>query len=254
MSYVNKNSLLFQLEELVKKDIQNKQSYLPDSFYEEQRKVLEIFEKRIFLEKIIDESISFNRKLQFQTVSKNLFLIKNAEDLIDVFKLRSDVYINYGYNNEFPDMIEGLSFDEYDSHSAIIFYKNKEEKITGSVRLIIGNENKKTPTENKVCFKELKQNDSLIAEISKLVVNSRRNGLALEFKYLMQGAYTLFSQNNINTVISAIKTSDLKLYEKLGTVEIIKELTSYGKIMEPFSVISYDTDSVTKFSKKAILK
>eukprot|EP00767_Chilomastix_cuspidata_P007376 gnl/Chilomastix_cuspidata/8033.p1 GENE.gnl/Chilomastix_cuspidata/8033~~gnl/Chilomastix_cuspidata/8033.p1 ORF type:complete len:262 (-),score=38.31 gnl/Chilomastix_cuspidata/8033:945-1709(-) len=253
MFNINKNTSLYQLEELVKKDLQDRVDYLPESFYEEQKKVLEIFKKRIELEKIIEETITFNKKINWKNNTKNLYLVKTAEELIDVFKLRSDIYAKYGYSKEFPDTIDGLSFDNYDTHSAIIYYKTDNSKATGSIRLIIGTEENKLPTEDKIDLQYLKNIYSSMGEISKLVVDSKRKGLNLEFKYLLRGVYEVFFHNNIEFILSAIKTSDFKLYKKLGNFELIKEIPSYGKIKEPFSVISYDPISVSDFSKKSIL-
>ena len=74
-------------------------------------------------------------------ISKNLSIVTNAEDLIKVFELRSDVYQNINYQKEFPDLIDGLNLDIYDKNSAIIFYKN-DQNISGTTRLIFDSENK----------------------------------------------------------------------------------------------------------------
>ena len=254
MLNINKNTILEQLRELVKEDIQHKVSYLPESIYDEQKRILESFNRRVFLEKVIEESISFNKKIIWEGNTKNLFLVKSAEELVEIFKLRSDIYRKHGYSKEFPDEIEGLSFDEYDTHSAIIYYKNQSMTPTGAIRLILNTNGKSLPTESKISLEHLTKPNRLTGEISKLVAQSKKGGLSLEFKYLMRGVYEVFSSNNIGNIISAIKTSHLKLYEKLGNITIIDELNSYGKIQEPFSVISYDPSSVSKFSKKTILK
>lgn len=62
-------------------------------------------------------------------------MVTNAEDLIDVFKLRSYVYTEINYQSQFPDTIEGLNFDVYDSHSAILAYKTNNT-INATAKLI----------------------------------------------------------------------------------------------------------------------
>ena len=128
---INKNNSIMALQELVEQNISTKLSYMPESFNIQQQQALELFKQRLFLEKTIDEAISFNKNLNFPNENKNLHLATTAEDLIDVFKLRSDVYGSINYQEEFPDEIEGLNFDKYDSNSAILFYKS-EKKYNGN--------------------------------------------------------------------------------------------------------------------------
>lgn len=90
----------------------------------------------MFLEEIVEETISFNKKINWDSSLKNLSIVTNAEDLIKVFELRSDVYQNINYQKEFPDLIDGLNLDIYDKNSAIIFYKN-DQNISGTTRLIL---------------------------------------------------------------------------------------------------------------------
>lgn len=97
MAYINKNISLNLLQDIIKDNILQKESYLPQSFMIQQKKALEIFQKRVFLENIIDETISFNKKLSWNSDNKNLALTKTAEELVEVFKLRSDVFTEIGY-------------------------------------------------------------------------------------------------------------------------------------------------------------
>ena len=141
MAYINKNISLNLLQDIIKDNILQKESYLPQSFMIQQKKALEIFQKRVFLENIIDETISFNKKLSWNSDNKNLALTKTAEELVEVFKLRSDVFTEIGYQDEFPDTIEGLNFDVYDKTSAVIYYKNNKE-VSATIRLIFDSENR----------------------------------------------------------------------------------------------------------------
>lgn len=252
MAYINKNISLNQLQEIIKADIYQKQTYLPESFLSLQKQALEIFQKRVFLESVLEDTISFNKKLSWEDKYKNLSLVQNAEELIEVFKLRSDVFTQINYQNEFPDTIEGLNFDIYDKNSAVIFYKNNKE-VTATIRLIFDSENK-LPSENKCSFDDLRKKYNCIGEISRNIVKNRGQGLNLEFKYLMCGIYNIFMNNDIDMSLSGIKQEHLKLFKKLGGVEIYKEMDSYGSLDIPFLIISYNPNEASNFFKKVFLE
>ncbi len=114
MIYINHNNAVQQLTGI-----------LEQSFNAEQHNTLDLLNKRLMLEEIVEESVSFNKKLNWENKNDNLRLVESVEDLVEVFKLRSDVYSEIGYLEECPDVIEGLNFDTYDKNSAILFYKNK---------------------------------------------------------------------------------------------------------------------------------
>ncbi len=252
MAYINKNISLNQLQEIIKSDISTKQAYLPDSFISLQKHALEIFQKRIFLESVLEDTISFNRKLSWEDKYKNLSLVKSAEELIEVFKLRSDVFTEINYQDEFPDTIEGLNFDIYDKTSAVIYYKNNKE-VSSTIRLIFDSENK-LPSENKFTFDDMRNKYNCIGEISRNIVKNRGQGLNLEFKYLMCGIYNVFMNNDIDIALSGIRQEHLKLFKKLGGVEIYKELESYGSLETPCLIISYDPTNASNFFKKVFLE
>jgi predicted GNAT family N-acyltransferase len=184
--------------------------------------------------------------------NKNLRLTTTAEELIEVFKLRSDVYTSIDYQNEFPDTIEGLNFDIFDKNSAIIYYKNNN-KVTGSIRLIFDSYNK-LPSEEKLSFDSFRQQYNVVGEISRNVVYNEGRGLNLEFKYLMCGIYNIFKNNKIDIALSGIKQEHLKLFKKLGGVDIVKEMDSYGSLDVPFYIISYNPSQASKFFKKVFLE
>ena len=252
MAYINKNISLNILQEIIKANIYQRQNYLPKSFLSLQKQALEIFQKRVFLESILEDTISFNKKLSWEDKYKNLSLVKNAEELIEVFKLRSDVFTQINYQNEFPDIIEGLNFDIYDKNSAVIFYKNNKE-ITATIRLIFDSENK-LPSENKCSFDDMRGKYNCIGEISRNIVKNRGHGLNLEFKYLMCGIYNIFMNNNIDISLSGIKQEHLKLFKKLGGVDIYKEMASYGSLEVPCLIISYNPKYASNFFKKVFLE
>jgi len=249
---INKNNSLKELQTLVEQNSNRTLSYMPDSFNEQQRVAIELFKKRIFLEQIIDEAITFNRNLNFPNENKNLHLATTAEDLIDVFKLRSDVYTGINYQSEFPDIIEGINFDTYDSNSAILFYKSNKE-ITGTIRLISDSQ-KKLPSEDKFSFESERKNNAVIAELSRLIVSKNKNSLNLEFKNLTQGIYYLAESNNVNLILSGIKEEHFKLYSKFGGISIEKKLGNYGTFTIPCLILSWDPSQISPFFKKAFLR
>ena len=249
---INKNNSLQALETLVKQNISTQLSYMPDSFNKEQHRALELFQQRLFLEKTIDETISFNKTMIFPNENKNLHLATTAEDLVDVFKLRSDVYTSINYQEEFPDPIEGLNFDQYDCNSAILFYKNNNI-ATGTTRLIFDSNNK-LPSEDKVSFDNMRKKYNVIGELSRLIVRNETKGLSLDFKYLMSGIYHLFNNNEIDITLLGIKEEHYKLYSKFGGSNIIHELQNYGNIDFSALILSWDPSEVSNFFKKAFLK
>jgi len=251
MSYLNKNLSLNYLKDIVDNNINIKTSFLPDEFKKEQIQALEVFKKRVFLEEIIEETISFNKKLLWDNKNTNTSLVGNAEELIEVFKLRSTVYKEISYQKECPDVISGLNFDIFDKNSAVIFCKNNST-VSGTIRLIFDSK-EGLPSEEKYSFFKQRENFGLIAEISRNIVKTRNKGLNLEFKYLMCGIYNIMKNNNVNLALSGIRSDHLKLFEKLGGVQVEKELDSYGNVNIPFFIISYNPNEASKFFKRIFL-
>jgi len=248
---INKNNSLEALQQLVEQNLSNKLSYMPESFNAQQIQALEFFKQRLFLEKTIDEGISFNKNLNFSNENKNLHLATTAEELIEVFKLRSDVYTSINYQNEFPDVIGGLNFDIYDSNSAILYYKS-EKVMTGTIRIAFDSYNK-LPSEDKFSFDEIRDKYKTITEMSRFMVHKESKGLSLEFKCLFAGVHNLFINNKIDIILSGLKSEHYKLYSKFGGVKIIEELNSYGSFNIPCLILSWDPSQVSSFFKKAFL-
>ena len=251
MTYINKNIVINQLQEVVQSSFKKKVASLPESFQKKQLQAIEILQKSFLYEEVIEEAISFNRELNWDYENSNLKLATTAEELVEVFKLRSDVYDSIGYLDECPDTIEGLNFDIFDKNSAIIYYKNNGA-TTGAIRLIFDS-SQKLPTEEKYSFDHLRKQHNVIGEMSRYVVLSSGRGLNLEFKYLMCGIYNVFINNDIDIAFSGIKQEHLKLYKKLGGVDVIKEMDGYGTLEIPFYIISYNPNEASKFFKKVFL-
>ncbi len=232
MANLNKNILLNQLQELVKSNIEKKFNYLPDSFSIQQAEAFETFKKRIFLENMIEETIAFNKNLNWENRFESLKLTTTAEELVEVFKLRSEVYHQINYQNECPDTIEGLNFDIFDKNSAVLYYQ-REKEVTGTCRLIFDSENK-LPSEEKLTFDIQRKKHGVIGEISRNIVKHRGQGLNLEFRYLMAGVYDVFINNEIGLTLSGIRKDHLKLFSKFGGIEVVHELERYGEVDMPF--------------------
>jgi len=252
MININKNSTLDTFKDLVEYNINKRLDYMPDDFNEQQMYALELFRKRVFLEEVIDESIAFNKKIIWQERNQNLKLTTTAESLVEVFKLRSDVFHDIEYERAFPDTIEGLNFDIFDKTSAIAYYE-KDGEFRGTCRLIFDSDNK-LPTDKINSLDILRSEYPLIGEISRNVVKYRDKGLNLEFKYLMRAMCNLVIHNNVDLALSGIKKEHFKMFSKFGEVKVIKELTHYGIIEEPCLIVSYNPKEVSKFIKKTFLK
>lgn len=248
---INKNNGLMELQQLVEQNIHKNLSYMPDSFNKQQHQAFELFKQRVFLEKTIDEAISFNKNLIFPNKNNNLHLADTAEDLIDVFKLRSDVYTSINYQEEFPDFIEGLNFDKYDSNSAILYYKINNT-VTGTIRVIFDSFNN-LPSEDKYSFDNFRNQYKTIGEVSRLMINHNSKGLSSEFKNLTMGVYHIFQNNTIDILLSGIKKEHYKLYSKFGGFNIIDEISMYGNLNQSSLILSWDPSQASNFFKKAFL-
>lgn len=253
MVYLNKNGALTQLKALVREGAHlHSPEYALHHLESRQERALGLFHKRLFLEEIIEESIAFNKKLSWNNEQKVLKLTTTAEDLIKVFKLRSEVYATKGYQREFKDEIEGLNFDTYDTHSAIFYYQSGQE-ISGSIRLIF-DEKHFLPTEKNVSLDYLRKHK--LVELSRQVVKQSDKGLGLEFKNFYKGIYELAVQNpeKISLILAAITSDHYDLYSKFGGMKIEKELDAYGNLDKAILVLSWNIQEVSAFFKKCFLR
>ena len=242
MTYVNKNMALHKLKELVEVNLNSRVQYMPESFNVQQQLALELFTKRIFLEEVIDESISFNKTISWECNDVNLGITTTAEELIKVFKLRSEVYTQINYQKEFPDTIEGLNFDIFDKNSAILYYQANNE-VTGTTRLIFDSSNK-LPSEEKYSFDEGRKKYNNIGEVSRLIIRQDNKGLNQGFKNLVKGLNIVFDNNKIDMTLSGIKKEHFQFYARLGGASIEAELESYGKVDVPCVIMAWNLSEV----------
>ena len=220
MTNINKNLALQELQKLLVLNFSKTLSYMSDDFNNNQKYIIELLTKRVFLEEIVEETISFNK--------------------------------NINYLKEFPDLIDGLNLDIYDKNSAIIFYKN-DQNISGTTRLIFDSENK-LPSDKIFSFDNIRKQYNKIGELSRLIVKHEKKGLNLEFKYLMKGAYLLFILNDIDMTFLGIKKEHYKLYERFGGSNIIQELDNYGNLDLDALILSWNPSEASDFFKKTFLK
>ncbi|WP_263833912.1 N-acyl amino acid synthase FeeM domain-containing protein [Sulfurospirillum oryzae] len=252
MAYLNKNGAMMEIKELATKQSHPCKECQLSISETRGKRLLGFFQKKVFLEQIIDESIAFNKKLSWDNDHKNLKLTTTAEELINVFKLRSAIYATKGYQREFQDEIEGLNFDTYDTHSAIFYYQSENE-MSGSIRLIFDDKHF-LPTEKNVSLEYLREHK--LCELSRQVVKQSDKGLGLEFKNFYKGIYELALHNpdKINLILASITHDHYNLYAKFGGMKIEKELDAYGNLDKAILVLSWDITQVSAFFKKCFLR
>ena len=71
MQNINKKLALQELQQLLVSNFSRTLDYMSNDFNTQQQQMIEIFKSRIFLEEIVEETISFNKKIKF--ASLNLF-------------------------------------------------------------------------------------------------------------------------------------------------------------------------------------
>lgn len=235
MVYINKNEAFKKL----------------NNIFNNKEVEFEYLRNTLIFEKVLDEVITFNRKINWESNSANLKLVKTAEEFIKICNLRSEIYGNLGYQKEFPNSLPNMNFDFYDINSAIIYTLTNNE-ITATCRLIFDSD-KKLPIEEKLNLSSIRNKFQNIAEVSRLMVKKERKGLSLDFKYLTLGIYNIITNNNLDASISVILKEHFRLYGKFGGFNIEKELESYGNLNAPFIITSWNPYEVSDFFRKAFL-
>jgi len=201
--------------------------------------------------KIIYKTIEFNKKLVWSNDEKNVSLATTPEALIEIYKLRSQVYSKLNYDKEFPDSINGLNFDVYDTHSAIIYTKSNN-RITGTCRVIFDSD-KKLPMDKNFSLDYLRDKKKKLAELSRLMITPENKGLSQEPKLLTKGAYLVMKKNERTTLMSVMVHAHFKLYDRFGGFNIEDELKDYGNLSTPFIITSWEVARISPFFKRAFL-
>jgi hypothetical protein len=202
------------------------------------------------LSKIIENTIEFNQKLYDIGTLEGVSLATTVEDLIEIFMLRSEVYHEMGYANEFPESIKGLNFDEYDEYSAIV-YSKRNNVITGTCRLIF-DLTKKLPIDNKFSLDYLRNKNRSLVEASRVIIKNIE-GLKPEFKLLTIDSYKILASYKMDAV-SVMTKEHIKLYKKFGGLSIEKKFNSYGTLQQEFFLTLWNTSNISPFFKRIFLR
>ena len=196
-------------------------------------------------------TLVFNRELKWKAMD-NVFLVQSVEALLDIYRLRSRVYASLGYTKEFPEMIAGVDFDQYDERAAIL-YTQKEGRVTGTCRIVFDDKHT-LPIDKNYSLNFLRKKGEPFGELSRLIIEKvQKRGLGREFRHLTLGAYQLMKHNHLTRVVSVILEEHFRLYKKFGGFEKKALLSSYGQLNKPFLISTWDIESVSQYFKKVFL-
>ena len=201
---------------------------------------------------ISQKTIEFNKSLNWDNSIKNVYLATTISELIEVYKIRSQIYKKMGYSVEFKDIINGLNFDKYDTHSAILYTK-RDGKVTGTCRLIFDID-KNLPLDKKYSLNFLREQNKTLVELSRLVIKQENKGLSQEPRLLVKGSYIVMKLNNISTLTSVMVKEHFRYYKKFGGFKEEDKIDSFGKIKQPFIITSWDIKDVSPFFTKLFLR
>ena len=87
-----------------------------------------------------------------------------------------------------------------------------------------------------------------------MIINNKQKGLNIEFKYLMEGIYTLFMHNKIDITFFIVVKKHYKLYSKFGGIEITESIENFGNIKDSVYMLSWNPALASNFFKKAFLR
>lgn len=257
MVNIIKNKTLVEFENIIKNDFKKNYHIFPKELLKSEKEAMKVFKNRIQLEEIIDTTLKLNQSINWKSFNKNIKLVNYAEDLINVFKLRSDVYRPLGYLNEFLENIPGLNYDNYDKYSIILIGK-ENNKIIGTTRVILdsklGLQSEKIPEFQEI-YKNLRYNNpnKRIVEGSRTVIDSNFRGSQI-LKYFFRSMYELYDELDIGVYTSCmLEEMNSKLYSNIG-FEILKKSSSYSNIEKEVVLLSWTKENLTPFFKRGILK
>jgi len=206
--------------------------------------------QRSSLETTLYDTLIFNRKLRYAH-SSGALLAKKATDLLEIFALRHRVYARLGYDREFPPIIEGLNFDGFDGHSAVLFTRHSGT-LTGTCRVIFDSDDK-LPIDKNYSLDPLRREYGKLAELSRLVIDKPTKGLGKEFKHLTAGVYRIMLDNDADALVSVMSPEHYPLYQRFGGFEIKDSLSVYGTLQQPFVITAWDVSRISPFFRKIFL-
>jgi hypothetical protein len=197
----------------------------------------------------LHQTSAFNKTLVWN--NEDIFLATEPEDLLEIYALRSRVYRMLGYDEELPDPIAGLSYDIYDTVSAVLYLK-RNGKITATCRVIFDSP-RGLPMDKHYDMSRLRKSGRALTELSKLMIEHETKGLNQEFKLLTRGVYEVAWNNGTDTMVSAMIEEHYALYERFGGFRIEGKLSHYGVIPIPFLITAWYLEEITPFFKRIFL-
>ncbi|CAA6809980.1 MAG: Unknown protein [uncultured Sulfurovum sp.] len=200
---------------------------------------------------IMEKTLAFNNSLNWDQSIGEVFLPKTVDELFEIYMLRSQVYGKLNYDKEFPDSIQGLNFDLYDTCSAILYTK-ANAKMTGTCRVIFDSDTK-LPMDKNFSLDYMREENKHLVELSRLMIERECKGLGQEPKLLTKGTYEVMKKNGKTTMVSVMVHEHFKLYDKFGGFSIESELKTYGTLSIPFIITSWEIDQISPFFKKVFL-
>lgn len=211
------------------------------------------------------EILYYSTLLNQETLfDKNLIgianIAKKPEEIIEIMKLRYNVYKELGYNKEFNTEIPGLDFDRFDKNSIFVIYSRNNE-ITATTRIIkdtVEGLLSEKKYDLKTGFNEIRIENWLehkkIAELSRTVIKPEYQKSGIEFRSMFSDLYNIGKSTDIGNYLMVMpKDMYHALYEKCG-MEIIKEIENYGNIDKQSVIIKWDINNINPFFKRIILK
>ncbi len=203
------------------------------------------------MKETIEKALAFGKEIVWPYTDTHLAIAKDAEVLVEIFRLRSRIYTQMGYQKEFPDPVPGYNFDDFDIRSAI-FYTHKNGTVTGTCRIVFDAEGG-LPIDKNYSLDYLRGTNRRLAELSRFIVDSEVGGLSPEFKLLIKGMYGIIAHNDIDLAVTVIAKEHFRLYEKVGGFQSEALLSTYGTLMRPYIIATWDTSAVSPFFRRAFL-
>jgi N-acyl-L-homoserine lactone synthetase len=162
-------------------------------------------------------------------------------------RLRSQVYTPLGYNVQFPERIEGLNFDDYDSNALSLMIKHRK-KLVGSFRIVLDSPIG-IPSEKMYDFNSVRRKYR-IAELSRLVVDEEHRSGSKEqgskaFNELFSAAYRFGDKIGVDRYVMVMKAAHESRFLEFGGIEKIGE-TMYGNLDQDSSILLWDFNNVSE--------
>lgn len=201
---------------------------------------------------ILTASIAFSKALVWANHHRGATLATTVDSLLGAYRLRSQVYLEMGYDKEFPDPIAGYNYDKFDRYSAVL-YTQQGGQTTGTCRVIFDS-GYKLPIDKSYSLNHLRQKEATITELSRMAVINQERGMGNEYKILMRGSYHILQDNLVDQTVCIVPNKHIKLYKKFGGVTIEKHFNDYGDIHKHFVIASWRLYETSPYFRRAFLE